>query len=147
MLRSESRVGRTWRGGAVAGVALLAAAAGVVVGCASTPTGEARMMQPGDFKMLSGKWTGSEHVQQASPQAIEGVIQETGAFSIVPRGVPGAQRPGIMKVVDGGVVYEMAQSKGKMTFHESQDGKSWVWKWDGKTADGGAVRNELTKSK
>jgi hypothetical protein len=52
-----------------------------------------------------------------------------------------------MRIVDGGVVYETATSKGTMTFHESQDGKSWVWKWDGKTTDGGAVRNELSKPK
>ena len=142
MRRSESRA---WRRGAVMGLAIVAAAAGVVVGCASTPTGAARVMQPGDFKMLAGKWTGSAYVQQAAPEAIEGVIQETGAFYIVPRGVPGAQRPGMMKIVDGGVVYEMAQSKGTMTFHESDTG--WVWKWQGTTTDGGAVRNELTKSK
>jgi hypothetical protein len=52
-----------------------------------------------------------------------------------------------MKIVDGGVVYESPTSKGKMTFHESQDGKSWVWKWDGVTPDGRPVKNELTKSK
>jgi len=53
-----------------------------------------------------------------------------------------------MKIGDGGVVtYETAHSKGTMTFHESQDGKSWVWKWDGKTAEGQVVRNELTKPK
>jgi hypothetical protein len=104
-------------------------------------------MQPGDFKMLAGKWTGSQYVQQAQPQAIEAVIQDNGAFYTALRGAPGAQRPGMMKIVDGGVVYETAQSKGKMTFHDSEDGKSWVWKWDGKTQDGGAVRNELTKPK
>ena len=52
-----------------------------------------------------------------------------------------------MKIVDGGVVYETATSKGKMTFHESEDKASWVWKWQGTTTDGGAVRNELTKPK
>jgi hypothetical protein len=104
-------------------------------------------MQPGDFKMLAGNWYGSELIQQASPQAIQAVIQDTGAFYTTLRGMPGAQRPGIMRIVDGGVVYETATSKGTMTFHESQDGKSWVWKWDGKTTDGGAVRNELTKPK
>jgi hypothetical protein len=52
----------------------------------------------------------------------------------VPRGAPGAQRPGIMKIVDGGVVYEMAESKGKMTFHEVDTG--WVWKWQGKSRTG-----------
>jgi hypothetical protein len=34
-----------------------------------------------------------------------------------------------------------------MTFHESPDGKSWVWKWDGRSGDGAAVRSELTKPK
>src|SRR5262249_5038659 len=59
----------------------------------------------------------------------------------------GAQASGIMKIVDGGVVYESSTSKGKMTFHESQDGKAWIWKWDGMTPDGRYVRNVLTKSK
>jgi len=95
--------------------------------------------------MLAGSWMGSEYVQQAAPAAIQGVIQETGAFYIVPRGAPGAQRPGIMRIVDGGVVYESPASKGTMTFHETATG--WVWKWQGKTPDGGAVRNELTKPK
>jgi hypothetical protein len=104
-------------------------------------------MQPGDFKTLAGSWYGSELVQQAQPQAIQGVIQETGAFYTVLRGSPGAQRPGVMRIENSGVVYETATSKGTMTFHESADGKNWVWKWDGKTTDGGAVRNELTKPK
>jgi hypothetical protein len=53
-----------------------------------------------------------------------------------------------MKVGDGGVVtYETTTSKGTMTFHESHDGKSWLWKWDGKTADVAVVRSELTKPK
>jgi hypothetical protein len=147
MRESKSWAERTWHRGAVAGIAILAAAVGVVVGCASTPVGAPRVMQPDDFKMLAGKWTGSEHIQQAPPQAIEAVIQDTGAFYTVARGATGAQRPGMMKIVDGGVVYETAQSKGKMTFHESQDGKSWVWKWDGKTTDGGAVTNELMRAK
>jgi hypothetical protein len=132
-----------WGIGAAGVIAVTAALAG----CAATPTGEARVMQPGDFKMLAGNWLGSEYIQQAPPQAIQGVIQETGAFYTVLRGAPGAQRPGIMRIVDGGVVYETPTSKGKMTFHESADGKSWVWKWQGTTTDGGAVRNELTKSK
>jgi hypothetical protein len=144
MLGSRTRSDRgRWR--VVAGLFGLAA---VLVGCAATPAGPVRTMQPGDFKLLAGNWYGSELIQQASPQAIQGVIQENGAFFTVLRGTPGAQRPGIMKIGDGGVVtYETATSKGTMTFHESQDGKSWVWKWDGKTTDGGAVRNELTKPK
>jgi hypothetical protein len=118
-------------------------------------------MQPGDFKMLAGNWDGSEVIQYLSPtgssagmsyrpatQPIQGVIQESGAFFTVPRNSPGAQRPGMMKVGDGGVVtYETATSKGTMTFHESPDGKSWVWKWDGRSGDGAAVRSELTKPK
>ena len=63
----------------------------------------------------------------------------------VPRGAPGAQQPGRMKIVDGGVVYETPTSKGTMTFHETDAAR--VWKWQGTTTDGGAVRNELTKSK
>jgi hypothetical protein len=142
MRTSGQRAEWGWRHGVVAGLAILA---GVAAGCASTPTGAARVMQPGDFTKLAGKWTGSEYVQQAPPQAIEAVIQDTGAFYTVLRGAPGAQRPGMMKIVDGGVVYETAQSKGTMTFHETDT--VWVWKWQGKTQDGGAVRNELTKSK
>jgi hypothetical protein len=132
------------QGGAIAGIVTLLA---VLAGCAATPTGPARAMQPGDFKMLAGNWYGSEYIQQSAPQAIQGVIQDTGAFFTVLRGTPGAQRPGIMKIVDGGVVYETATSKGTMTFHESEDKTHWVWKWQGKTADGGVVRSELTKPK
>jgi hypothetical protein len=118
-------------------------------------------MQPGDFKMLAGNWDGTEVIQQVNPTgatagmsartappAIQGVIQESGAFYTVLRSIPGVQRPGTMKVGDGGVVtYETTTSKGTMTFHESHDGKSWLWKWDGKTADGAVVRSELTKPK
>jgi hypothetical protein len=118
-----------------------------LVGCAATPAGAPRVMQADDFKMLAGNWYGSEYIQQASPQAIQGVIQETGAFFTVLRGSPGAQRPGIMKIADGKVTYETATSKGTMTFHESEDKKNWVWRWQGTTTDGGAVRNELTKPK
>jgi hypothetical protein len=84
--------------------------------------------------MLAGSWTGSAYVQQTEPIAIQGVIQETGAFYIVPRGAPGAQQPGQMKIVDGGVVYESPTSKGTMTFHETDT--AWVWKWQGTTTDG-----------
>ena len=77
----------TRRGGRVAGVVSLLA---VLVGCAATPVGAPRTMQPDDFKMLAGNWYGSEYIQQASPQAIQGVIQETGAFTpcCVARPVP-----------------------------------------------------------
>jgi hypothetical protein len=50
----------------------------------------------------------------------------------------------MMNIVDGGVVYETATSKGTMTFHESETGR--VWKWQGTTTDGRAVRTELTRS-
>jgi hypothetical protein len=156
-MRNSARWGVGRWGRVVGWVAVLAA---TLVGCAA-PTGPARTMQPGDFKMLAGTWDGAEVIQQVFPNAsyaggsatraapaIQGVIQESGAFFTVLRGVPGAQRPGIMKIGDGGAVtYETAHSKGTMTFHESQDGKSWVWKWDGKTAEGQVVRNELTKPK
>jgi hypothetical protein len=131
-----------------------------VVGCAA-PAGPARTMQPGDFKMLAGDWNGSEVIElifptgsnaggslRTQPPAVQGIIQETGAFFTVLRSAPGAQRPGTMKIGDGGVVtYETATSSGTMTFHESADGKSWVWKWNGKTVDGYAIRSELTKAK
>jgi hypothetical protein len=155
-MRNSARWG-VGRWGRVVGGVVLAA---TLVGCAAQPS-PARTMQPGDFKMLAGTWDGAEVIQQVFPNAsyaggsatraapaIQGVIQESGAFFTVLRGVPGAQRPGSMKIGDGGVVtYETAHSKGTMTFHESQDRKSWVWKWDGKTAEGQVVRNELTKPK
>jgi hypothetical protein len=143
MLGTRQRGNAVGRSATVATIVTLTAAA--LVGCATTPPGAPRVMQPGDFKMLAGKWTGSAYVQQAAPEAIEGVIQETGAFYTVARGAPGAQRPGFMRIVDGGVVYETATSKGTMTFHETETG--WVWKWQGTATDGSAVRNELTKSK
>ena len=145
MFESSARSGVAKRARVAVGVVGFAA---TLAGCAATPSaGPARIMQPGDFRMLAGNWYGSELIQQAQSQAIQAVIQDTGAFYTVLRGMPGAQRPGIMRVVDGGVVYETATSKGTMTFHESQDGKNWVWKWQGTTADGGAVRNELSKPK
>jgi hypothetical protein len=131
-----------WRGAAVAGMLTLAA---VLAGCATTQAGAPRVMQPGDFKLLAGPWLGSTNIQNQTSVAIQGVIQETGAYYIVSRSSPGAQQPGMMKIVDGGVVYESPTSKGKMTFHESDTG--WVWKWDGVTPDGRPVKNELTKSK
>jgi len=152
--RALSRRGRWKMAVGLVGLAVVA------VGCAA-PAGPARTMQPGDFKMLAGNWTGSEVIElifptgsnagsslRTAPPAIQGVIQETGAFSTVLRSLPDAQRPGIMKIGDGGVVtYETATSKGIMTFHESGDGKSWVWKWNGKTVDGYAIRSELIKAK
>lgn len=115
-------------------------------GCAATPPdAPARTMQPGDFKLLAGTWLGTANVQGTVAVPIQGVIQETGAFYIVPRVGGGTQTPGTMRIVNGGVVYESPTSKGTMTFHEASTG--WTWKWQGTTTDGSAVRNELTKSK
>jgi len=104
-------------------------------------------MKADDFKMLAGAWSGDTDIQGTVSINIDGVIQETGAYYTHPHGSSGAQASGVMKIVDGGVVYESSTSKGKMTFHESQDGKAWIWKWDGMTPDGRYVRNVLTKSK
>jgi hypothetical protein len=131
------------RGSVVLGIAIVTA---TLVGCAATPTGgPARVMQPGDFKLLAGTWMGSTDQQGALSVPIQGVIQDTGAFYIAPRGGTGGQTPGMMRIVDGGVVYESPTSKGTMTFHESATG--WVWKWQGTATDGSAVRHELTKAK
>jgi hypothetical protein len=144
-MRTTGRRGHPiWRDGTVAGIVILAA---VLVGCATPQAGAPRVMQPGDFKMLAGAWEGSTDIQGTVSIKIVGVVEDTGAYYTYPHGSSGAQAPGIMKIVDGGVVYESSTSKGKMTFHESQDGKSWVWKWDGVTPDGRPVKNELTKSK
>src|SRR5574342_1193766 len=116
MLGTRRRGKAVWRRGALWTIVTLAAA---LVGCAGGPTGAPRVMKPDDFKILAGSWTGSAYVQQAAPVAIQGVIQETGAFYTVPRGAPGAQTPGLMRIVDGGVVYESPTSKGTMTFHET----------------------------
>jgi hypothetical protein len=142
MLASRQCGNARRRVGSILGIVILIA---VLVGCAAAPAGAPRVMQPGDFKLLAGRWTGSSYVQGAASAAIEGLIQDTGAFYTVPRGASTAQAPGMMRIVDGGVVYETATSKGTMTFHESDTG--WVWKWQGTTTDGSAVRNELTKPK
>ena len=133
-----------WRDARVAGIVILAA---VLVGCATPQAGAPRVMQADDFKMLAGAWAGHSDIQETVSINLDGVIQETGAYYTHPHGSSGAQASGVMKIVDGGVVYDSATSKGKMTFSESQDGKSWVWKWDGMTPDGRYVRNELSKSK
>ena len=144
-MQKMRRVGNPfWRDARVAGIVILAT---VLVGCATPQAGTPRVMQADDFKMLAGAWVGHTDIQGAVSINLDGVIQDTGAYFTHPHGSSGAQTPGVMKIVDGGVVYESASSKGKMTFHESQDGKSWVWKWDGKTAEGQIVRNELTKPK
>jgi hypothetical protein len=115
-------------------------------GCAGAPPSGARRMEPGDFKWLAGQWRGSGYLQQDPPMNIEGVIYENGSFFIVPRGAPGAQMPGQMKIVDGGVVYDAPTSAGTMTFQEA--GSEWVWQWQGKTKIGDrAVTHELRKPK
>ena len=125
------------------GVLILAA---VIAGCAAAPTNEpARVMKEGDFKQLVGHWTGSSNVQGELSEALRGMIEETGAFSTVPRASAGAQLPGMMRIVDGGVVYESRTSKGTMTFHEAPT--EWIWKWNGQTTDGRYVRHELSKPK
>jgi hypothetical protein len=137
MRKTEQRRNSIWRGHMVAGIAMVAA---VLVGCATPQTGSPpRVMQPDDFKMLAGPWTGSTDIQSTLSTNLKGVIQDTGAYITTPGG------PGFMRIVDGGVVYESPTSKGKMTFHENPT--EWVWKWDGVTPDGRWVRNVLTKSK
>jgi hypothetical protein len=126
----------------MAGIAILMTA---VAGCATTETTAARVMKPGDFKMLAGKWTGSLYVEGQQPAAIEAVVEDTGAFNFRPISAAGAQTAGQMRIVDGGVMYETPTSKGTMTFHEGD--KGWTWKWQGKSADAGQTRAELTKSK
>jgi hypothetical protein len=140
-MRKMARVGDSVLAGMLVAIVVTAA---LLAGCATPQAGAPRVMQPGDFKMLAGSWLGSTDVQGTLSIPIQGVIQETGAFYTVPRN-GGTQAPGMMKIVDGGVVYETATSKGKMTFHETDT--AWVWKWDGVAADGGKVRNELTRSK
>jgi hypothetical protein len=130
-------------GGTISGIAILMT---VLVGCATVETGAPpRVMQPGDFKMLAGKWTGSTFVQQQGSLPIEAVIEETGAFYFRPMGAAAGQTAGQMRIVNGGVVYEAATSKGTMTFQEAANG--WVWKWQGKSVGGGNVQSELTKPK
>ena len=144
MRKTGQRGSWMWRGSMVAGIAVVTA---VLVGCATPQAGAPRVMQADDFKMLAGAWAGSTDIQGTLSVEIDGVIQESGAYYTHPHSSSSAQTSGIMKIVDGGVVYESSTSKGKMTFSESQDGKSWVWKWDGMTPDGRYVRNVLTKSK
>src|SRR5262249_48385698 len=131
IMRKNARWGVGRWGRVVGGGVVLAA---TLVGCAA-PAGPARTMPPGGFQLPAGTWDGSEVIKQVFPNAsyaggsatrpkpaIQGVIQESGAFYTVLRSAPGGQTPGMMKIGDGGVVtYETAHSKGTMTFHESQD--------------------------
>ena len=105
-----------------------------------------RVMQPDDFKMLAGNWYGSEYIQQAAPQAIQGVIQGRAPSSPC---CVAARRPEARHHEDRGRRCPLRDGdlEGKMTFHESEDRANWVWKWQGTTTDGGAVRSELTKPK
>ena len=132
--------GRGWVG-TIAGLAFLGAA---LAGCATTVP-EARMMKPEDIKLIVGEWRGSQYVQGQPAVAIDGAIQENGTFYTVPRGAAANQVPGKLRIVDGKVLYESANSEGTMTFHEGDT--AWTWKWQGKTRNGSAVTNELMKSK
>ncbi len=117
-----------------------------LAGCAAGPTSGPRMMKADDFKWLAGEWKGSSYIQAEPTTNITGVIYENGSFFIAPRGMPGAQQPGQMKIVEGGVVYETPTSEGKMSFLEAST--EWVWQWQGKTKIGDrAVTHELRKSK
>ena len=133
-----------WRsGGRIVGAVIVAV---ILAGCAAAPTSGPRKMQADDFKWLAGQWRGTAYVQAEPVVAVEGVIYENGSFFIAPRGAPGAQQPGQMKIVDGGVVYDSPTSEGKMTFQEAPT--EWVWQWQGKTKIGDkAVTHELRKSK
>jgi hypothetical protein len=133
-----------WFSGRGVGVLVLAA---VIAGCAAAPTGgPARVMQEADFKLLAGHWIGQTDVQGELSAEIEGMIYENGSFWIADRRPAATQSSGTMKIVDGGVLYDSAKSKGKMTFHESET--SWTWNWQGETKDGARrVSNQLTKSK
>ena len=133
-----------WFSGRGVGVLVLVA---VIAGCAAAPTNEpARVMKEGDFKMLAGHWTGKTDVQGELSAEIEGMINEDGSFWIADRRPNATQASGTMKIVDGGVQYDAAKSKGKMTFHESST--AWTWNWQGETKDGARrVSNQLTKSK
>lgn len=103
-------------------------------------------MKPEDFNWLAGPWRGTSNVQAEVSQNMEGVIYENGSFFIVPRGAPGAQMPGQMKVVDGDVYCATPTSEGTMTFEEA--GSEWVWRWQGKTKVGDrAVTDEFRKPK
>ncbi|HEY7140677.1 MAG TPA: hypothetical protein VIE44_11295 [Methylomirabilota bacterium] len=128
-------------GQAVAAVVLLSLA-----GCATAPTSGPRRMQADDFKWLAGEWKGSSYIQAEPTTNITGVIYENGSFFIAPRGMPGAQQPGQIKIVDGEALYETPTSQGKMVFLENAT--EWIWQWQGKTKIGDkAVTHELRKSK
>jgi hypothetical protein len=120
---------------------------GMLAGCAAPATPPPRTLKPEDLKLLVGTWRGSTDVQQEVSVSIEGVISADGSFFIVERRPGATQVPGNLRIVDGGVVYDSAQSQGKMTFHEGDT--EWVWQWDGVTKTGANrhVRNRLTRSK
>jgi hypothetical protein len=115
-------------------------------GCAVGPASGPRKMKTEDFKWLAGQWRGSAYVQAEPVVAIEGLIYENGSFFIAPRGAPGAQQPGQMKVFNDEVVYDSPTSEGKMIFQEASS--EWIWTWQGKTKIGDKrVTHELRKSK
>jgi hypothetical protein len=130
----------------IRGVVGAVALAMVLAGCAAAPTSGPRKMQADDFKWLAGEWKGSSYIQAEPTTNITGVIYENGSFFIAPRGMPGAQQPGQMKIVDGEALYETPTSQGKMVFQENAT--EWIWQWQGKTKIGDkAVTHELRKSK
>src|SRR5262245_12497268 len=103
-MRTTGRRGYSiWWNGPVAGAVILAA---VLAGCAAPQAGAPRTMKADDFKMLAGAWSGDTDIQGTVSINIDGVIQETGAYYTHPHGSSGAQAAGVMKIVDGGVVYE-----------------------------------------
>ena len=69
-MRKMARRGHSiWRDGTVAGIVILAA---VLAGCATPQAGAPRVMQPDDFKMLAGAWTGATDIQGTVSINIEG---------------------------------------------------------------------------
>jgi hypothetical protein len=123
-----------------------------VLGCeAAAPRGSQTMtlpapkaIEPADLKVLAGKWTGSGK-SPAGTARIETVLSDDGSFYSVGSLTGDQKFPGRMQIREGKVFYETTYSSGTMIFHELAD--QWVWKWEGKTRDGGPVANELVKAK
>jgi hypothetical protein len=141
-MSQPSSGGRVW--GWARTIALLAVLGAVFAGCATTVP-EARTMKPEDLKLIVGEWRGTAYVQGQQAVAIQGTIYENGTFNTAPRATPANTQAGVLRIVDGKVLYESAASEGTMTFHE--DSAGWTWKWQGKTRSGSAVTSVLTKNK
>lgn len=112
-------------------------------GSSTTTLPAPKAIVPADLKILAGKWAGSGE-SPAGTARIETVLSEDGSFYSVGSRTGSQKFPGKMEIRDGKVFYETTYSSGTMTFHELVD--HWVWKWDGKTKDGGSVANELVKA-